>query len=85
MKDMEKSIKDLSNIYDVRIDYLVGGHLHHGEYKSTGIDKGVIRVPSIVGVDDFAMSLNRINAPGAIMVGFEEGHGKSIEYNIDLK
>ena len=84
-KDMEKAIKDLSNVYDVRIDYLVGGHLHHGEFKSTGIDKGIIRVPSIVGVDDFAMSLNKINAPGAIMIGFEEEHGKAIEYDIDLK
>lgn len=84
-KDMEKAIKDLSNVYDVRIDYLVGGHLHHGEFKSTGIDKGIIRVPSIVGVDDFAMSLNKINAPGAIMIGFEEEHGKAMEYDIDLK
>lgn len=84
-KDMERAIKDLSNVYDVKIDYLVGGHLHHGEFKSTGIDKGIIRVPSIVGVDDFAMSLNKINAPGAIMIGFEEEHGKAMEYDIDLK
>ena len=84
-KDMERAIKDLSTLYDTRIDYLVGGHLHHGEFKSTGVDKGIIRVPSIVGVDDFAMSLNRINAPGAVLLGFEEGHGKTIEYDIDLK
>ena len=84
-KDMSKAIKDLSNVYNVKIDYLVGGHLHHGAYEDIGIDRGVIRVPSIVGVDDFAMSLNRINSPAATLVVFEEGHGKKIEYTIDLR
>ena len=84
-KDMARDIRDLSNVYNEKIDYLVGGHLHHDAYESVGIERGVIRVPSIVGVDDFAMSLNRINSPGALMVGFENGHGKTIEYTIDLK
>lgn len=84
-KDMSKAIKDLSNVYNVKIDYLVGGHLHHGAYEDVGIERGIIRVPSIVGVDDFAMSINRINSPAATLAVFEEGHGKKIEYTIDLR
>jgi hypothetical protein len=84
-KDMVKAIKDLSNVYNVKIDYLVGGHLHHGAYEDVGIERGIIRVPSIVGVDDFAMSINRINSPAATLAVFEEGHGKKIEYTIDLR
>lgn len=84
-KDMAKALKDFTAMYNVQIDYLVGGHLHHGYFESVGIDKGVIRVPSIVGVDEFAISLNKSNAPGASLICFEEGHGKKIEYLIDLK
>lgn len=83
-KDMEKELKDLSNVYDIKIDYLVSGHLHHAESESVGVNRGIIRAPSIVGVDDFSMKLRRISNPGATIVGFESGSGKFVEYNINL-
>ena len=85
MKDMEKSIRDFSDIYNKRIDFLVGGHLHHEEFKTTGINKGVLRVPSIIGVDDFSMSLYRTSCAGAVIVEFTENEGKTTEYSINLQ
>ena len=83
-KDMEKELKDLSNIYNISIDYLIGGHLHHSESESVGINRGTIRVPSIVGVDEFSVKVRRIANPGATIVGFERNDGKFVEYNINL-
>lgn len=84
MKDMEKAIKDLTNTYGVEIHYLLGGHLHHSASETTGVKKGVIRVPSVVGIDDFAMTLNKCSNPAAVIVEFTPNHGKTAEYFIDL-
>lgn len=83
-KDMSKSIKDISNMYNENIDFLISGHLHHESYESVGIHKGVIRVPSIVGSDEFSIRINKASNPGALLIEFQENHGKSLEYNIDL-
>lgn len=85
MRDMEKAIRDFSDIYNKQIDFLVGGHLHHEEFKTTGINKGVLRVPSIIGVDDFSMSLYRSSCSGAVLVEFTENEGKTAEYSINLQ
>lgn len=85
MKDMEKAIKDLSNTYNVPIDYLIGGHLHHAAYETVGINKGVIRVPSIVGVDDFSLTLNKTSCAGASIIELTQNEGKTTEYTINLQ
>lgn len=84
MKNMEAGIKELSNVYRQDIDYLVAGHLHHGAFEATGVRRGVLRAPSIIGTDDFSMSLHRASQPGAMLLEFTEGHGKTLEYDIDL-
>lgn len=84
VKNMEQAVKDISNAYRQNIDYMVCGHLHHGAYETTGVKRGVLRVPSIIGTDDFALKLNRASQPGATLVEFTEGHGKTLEYSIDL-
>lgn len=84
-KSMEATLKDLSMVYGIDIDYLISGHMHHSEYVSVGIDKGVIRCPSIIGADPYSMSINRASNPSALLCVFEEGRGKTIDYTIDLK
>lgn len=84
MKDAERAIKDLSNMYNVSIDYGIFAHLHHHYSEDVGVKKGVIRCPSVIGIDDFAMSLNKGSNPGAMIVEFTKGHGKTAEYFIDL-
>lgn len=84
MKNLEEGIKDLQNTYRQDIDYMVCGHLHHGSYETTGMFRGVLRVPSIMGTDSFAMKLRRSSQPAATMVKFEEGRGKAVEWSIAL-
>ena len=84
VRNMERAIRDFSAMYNTDIDYLLAGHLHHAEGCSVGYRKAVIRVPSIVGTDEFAMSLNAVSDPGATFLVFEEGVGKRIEYTIYL-
>lgn len=83
-KDMSQAIKDFSRTYKVDIDFLVGGHKHHQNSSNTGIQSDVISAPSIIGVDDYSLSLNKTSDPGATLFVLEEGKGKVIEYNIKL-
>lgn len=83
-KDLSKTIKDLTNQYNVRIDILLAAHLHHSASQCIGLYRDVIRVPSIIGVDPYAMTLSAISNPGATFLIIEEGKGKSITYDIKL-
>ena len=84
VKNMEQAIKDFSNTYNTRIDILVGGHIHHEAGKCVGVNRNVINVPSLMGVDDYAMSLNKTSNAGATLFVLENGKGKVQEYNIKL-
>ena len=84
VKSMENALKDFSNTYNTQIDILLAGHLHHSKSEAVGINRDVINVPSIIGVDTFSMSLNKTSNAGATFVVFEAGKGKVMEYNIKL-
>lgn len=84
VKNMQNAIKDFSRTYKVDIDFLVGGHKHHQNSVNVGIQSDVISAPSIIGVDDYALSLNKASDPGATLFVLEQDKGKVIEYNIKL-
>lgn len=84
VKNMEQAIKDFSSLYGEEIDYLFAGHLHHRQSCSAGYRREVIRVPSVVGTDEYAMSLNRMSDAGAVFVIIEQGVGKTTDYSIYL-
>ena len=84
VKNMENAIKEFSKIYNVPIDYLLAGHLHHSRIEEVGINSEVINVPSIVGIDPYSLSLNKTsNASGKLLV-FEQCKGKVCEYTLKL-
>ena len=84
VKSMENAIKNFSHTYKVPIDVLIAGHLHHTRSETIGVNRDVINVPSIIGVDDFALSLHKTSNAGATFIILEEGKGKVQEYNIKL-
>ena len=84
VRNMENALKDFSVTYKTPIDILIGGHMHHYKGETVGIDKEVVNVPSIIGVDSYALSLNKTSRPGATFLVIEEGDGISIEYKIKL-
>lgn len=83
-KSMEQAIKDFSRTYKVDIDFMIGGHKHHQDSTNVGIQSDVISAPSIIGVDDYALSLNKTSDPGATLFVLEQDKGKVMEYNIKL-
>lgn len=83
-KNLEQAIKELSKTYRTQIDFMVGGHKHHQNSTNVGIESDVIAAPSIIGVDDYSLSLNKTSDPGATLFILESGRGKVQEYNIKL-
>lgn len=81
-KDLKSDIDFFENFYDCSIDLLVTGHLHRNSQESIGVgivgDREVIRVPSIMGVDDYAKSIRKHSRAGCKMIMFTED-GKDYE------
>lgn len=84
VKSMEQAIKDFSQMYRVQLDFLIAGHKHHSRSETVGINQEVINVPSIIGVDDYSLSIHKMSNAGATFLVFEKGRGKVIEYAIKL-
>lgn len=84
VKSMEQAIKDFSQMYRVQLDFLIAGHKHHSRSETIGINQEVINVPSIIGVDDYSLSIHKTSNAGATFLVFEKGKGKVIEYAIKL-
>ena len=82
VKNMEDAIKNFSAVYKTPIDILIGGHKHHKEADNVGVRVDTVSVPSIIGADDYSISLNKTADAGATMLFVEAGKGISIEYNI---
>lgn len=74
-KNMGQALKDFSLTYQTKIDILVGGHLHHGAHEDVGRATRTIRVPSMIGVDPYSMSLNATSDPGATFLLVERDVG----------
>ena len=84
VKNLEQAIKNFSKTYQVNIDFLVSGHKHHKDSVNVGIESDVIGVPSIIGVDDYSLSLHKTSDPGATLFILERSKGNVQEYNIKL-
>ena len=84
VRNMENAIKDFSNTYNTDIRLLIGGHMHHYKAETVGVDREVMNVPSIIGIDSFSVSLNKTSNPGAILRVIEQGNGTTVEYKIKL-
>lgn len=83
-RSLEKTLKDLSAIYNTQIKYLFAGHLHHSKLEEIGINSEVINIPSVIGVDPYALSLNKTSNASAKLFIFEEGKGRTCEYTFKL-
>lgn len=83
-RSLEKTLRDLSAIYNTQIKYLFAGHLHHSKLEEIGINSEVINIPSIIGVDPYALSLNKASNASAKLFIFEEGKGRTCEYTFKL-
>ena len=88
VKNPDTFIKDVSNKYRVFFDYAFFAHKHSGATKTVGEGESnnveVIRVPSIMGSDDYADDLFVGSKAGATLIEFTERQGKRKTYDIIL-
>ncbi|MFA6667693.1 MAG: hypothetical protein WCS51_05030, partial [Bacilli bacterium] len=81
---LEQAVKDFSNVYKTQIDILIAGHKHHSLSENIGVNRDIVGIPSIIGVDDFSLELKKTANAGATIIGIEENKGKVCEENIKL-
>jgi len=84
VKNMGNAIKELSSIYRIRIQYLLAGHLHHNKAEEVGVNQEVINIGSIIGIDDYSLTLRKTSNASAKMLVFEQEKGKICEYTLKL-
>lgn len=84
VKNPIQFIKDFSIAYRVLVNYIICGHYHHLKTEDVARDSEIISIPSIIGIDEYAMGLLRTSNAGALFLVFEENKGKAIEYKIKL-
>lgn len=84
VKDAVEAVKEFSNVYDKKIDYLCTAHKHHASYNNCGTRRGVIGVGSIMGSDDFSMKIRRAADATASLIIFEKGKGKVDDHTFVL-
>lgn len=75
-KDMKTDISFFENYYGIDVDILISGHFHRNSQESIGYgymgDKEIIRVPSIIGTDDYAKRIRKSARAGALYMIFNE-------------
>ena len=84
VKNMKTAIDEFSRIYNVPIQYLLAGHLHHNKTEEIGVNNEVINVGSIIGIDDYSLSLRKTANASAKLLIFEQSKGKICEYTLKL-
>lgn len=84
VKDMKRALSDFSSIYNVPIQYLFAGHMHHSKQEDVGINTEVINIPSIVGTDPYSLSISKVSNAAAKLIIFEPKKGKVCEYTLKL-
>ena len=82
VKSLKEAIDNLSKLYGLRIDYLIGGHKHHSE--EYGFDCEGISVGSIIGIDSYSTHLMRSSNASVTMLIVEEGNSIVTKHTIKL-
>jgi len=90
---VDNNLKDTldyyANIFNIKIDEIIAGHLHHGESKSVGVadlgDRMIYRVGSIVGIDPYAKKIRAASKPSGYFALYEANIGHSWSKTYYLK
>lgn len=87
-KNLAQSIKDYSLIYGMDIDILLTGHLHSSHQEVIGATKEgnieYIQVPSLCGVDDYAVKIKKNSKAGAKIIVLRRDKKLKLTYDIVL-
>lgn len=85
VKDLQNCTSSFSRAYNTNIDYVLAGHVHHQTSKENAKHSEVLTIRSMVGTDDYAMSLGKTSDTGASLFIFDNEFGKIANYDIKVK
>lgn len=84
VKNATRAIDEFSRVYNVPINYLIMGHKHHTCSEEIGMGCEVLNVGSVIGVDNYSLSLRKTANASAKLFVFEQTRGKVCEYTLKL-
>ena len=84
VKNAARAIDEFSRVYNFPINYLIMGHKHHTCSEEIGMGCEVLNVGSLIGVDNYSLSLRKTANASAKMFVFEQTKGKVCEYTLKL-
>ena len=89
VKNFETFVRDASFHYKTDFSYMVMGHIHHLKTVTVGCGAQgepiqILSAPSLVGSCEYSKKLMKSSPAGALLLGFEEGKGKTLTYEITL-
>lgn len=68
-KNLVNSVMAYKDIYDVKVDLMISGHLHNSKQETASLHTKCIQFPSMIGIDSFSMKLKRTSrAEGKIIL-----------------
>ena len=85
VKDLQNCTSSFSRAYNTNIDYVLAGHVHHQTSKENAKHSEELTIRSMVGTDDYAMSLGKTSDTGASLFIFDNEFGKIANYDIKVK
>ena len=69
------SISQYEDVYNIKIDYLMVGHLHSKRIQDVNGGKQVIQVPSVMGGNDFSVKIKKLSNAGSYIFTVMENYG----------
>ncbi len=75
-KTLKDSIKEYEDTYDIKINYMLVGHLHSKNEIEVSNGKEVIQVRSLMGINEYSTSIKRTSTAGALMFTVHKNYGK---------
>jgi hypothetical protein len=81
--NLVNSVKEYKEIYGVKADLLITGHLHNSKQETASLHSKTVQFPSIIGIDDYAMKIKKTSNPEGKVILFKKG--RMVNIDIPLK
>lgn len=88
-KQLQKSLQDYQDIYNVKVHIMKTGHLHHHHSKTIMAD-GIrnvefVQSPAIASFNDYALSKKKTSVAGSLITLIAKGYGKVCTYDVRFR
>lgn len=79
-KNLVQSVKEYKDMYDVKIDLMISGHLHNSKQETASLHTKVIQFPTICGIDPYSVKIKKTSKAEGKAILFKGNR----MYNIDI-